>query len=136
MNRDISYILGLVSANEYEKLKQSVFRPGSLSLAESVFWYEENKNHPDDAFDESILAAEIERFCEESEYIDAVKEAGNIWALPVIDLNAVSGLYPMMDEYSQYFADPQVDRLHPNDKGHERMARTLYYQLSTLPCSF
>ena len=70
------------------------------------------------------------------EYIDAVKEAGNIWALPVIDLNAVSGLYPMMDEYSQYFADPQVDRLHPNDKGHERMARTLYYQLSTLPCSF
>jgi lysophospholipase L1-like esterase len=70
------------------------------------------------------------------EYINAVKEAGNIWAIPVIDMNAVSGLYPMMDEYAQFFADPENDRLHPNDKGHERMARTLYYQLSALPCTF
>ena len=70
------------------------------------------------------------------EYIQAVKDAGNIWAVPVIDLNAVSGLYPMMDEYAQYFADPETDRLHPNDKGHERMARTLYYQLAVLPCAF
>lgn len=70
------------------------------------------------------------------EYINAVKEAGNIWAVPVIDLNAVCGLYPMMDEYGQYFHDKDTDRLHPNDKGHERMARTLYYQLGTLPCTF
>ena len=70
------------------------------------------------------------------EYIQAVKDAGNIWAVPVIDLNAVSGLYPMMDEYTQYFADPATDRLHPNDIGHERMARTLYCQLSVLPCTF
>ena len=70
------------------------------------------------------------------EYIQAVKDAGNIWAVPVIDLNAVSGLYPMMDEHAQYFANPQTDRLHPNDKGHERMARTLYHQLSALPCTF
>ena len=67
------------------------------------------------------------------EYIQAVKDAGNIWAVPVIDMNAVSGLYPMMDEHAQYFADPETDRLHPNDKGHERMARTLYYQLAVLP---
>ena len=67
------------------------------------------------------------------EYIQAVKDAGNIWAIPVIDMNAVSGLYPMMDEHAQYFADPETDRLHPNDKGHERMARTLYYQLAVLP---
>lgn len=70
------------------------------------------------------------------EYIDAVKEAGNIWAVPVIDMNAVSGLYPMMDEHAQFFKDADADRLHPNDKGHERMARTLYYQLATLPCTF
>jgi lysophospholipase L1-like esterase len=69
-------------------------------------------------------------------YVEAVKEAGNIWAVPVIDLNALSGLYPLMDEHVQYFKDGAVDRLHPNDKGHERMARTLYYQLSTLPCTF
>lgn len=68
------------------------------------------------------------------EYINAVKDAGNIWAVPVIDMNALSGLYPMMDEHAQYFKDADTDRLHPNDKGHERLARTLYYQLSTLPC--
>lgn len=70
------------------------------------------------------------------EYINAVKEASNVWAVPVIDLNSVSGLYPMMDEHAQYFKDADTDRLHPNDKGHERLARTLYYQLATLPCTF
>ena len=70
------------------------------------------------------------------EYIDAVKEAGNIWSVPVIDLNSVSGLYPMMDEYARYFKDAANDRLHPNDAGHVRLARTLYYQLTALPCTF
>ena len=68
------------------------------------------------------------------EYIQAVKDAGNIWAVPVIDLNSVCGLYPMMDEYTPYFKDADTDRLHPSDKGHERLAHTLYYQLSALPC--
>ena len=69
-------------------------------------------------------------------YVDVVKEAGNIWALPVIDLNSVSGLYPMLDEHARYFHDKDTDRLHPNDDGHERIARTLFYQLSALPCTF
>lgn len=69
-------------------------------------------------------------------YVDAVKEAGNLWAVPVIDLNALSGLYPMLDEHSQYFHNADNDRLHPNDKGHERIARTLMYQLLALPCTF
>ena len=67
------------------------------------------------------------------EYVQAVKDAGNIWGVPVIDLNSASGLYPMMDEHSQYFKDADSDRLHPNDKGHERIARTLYYQLLGFP---
>ena len=70
------------------------------------------------------------------EYINAVKEAGNIWSVPVIDMNSVSGLYPMMDEYVQYFKDGDTDRLHPNDNGHKRMAQTLMYQLLALPCVF
>ena len=70
------------------------------------------------------------------EYVNAVKEAGNIWAVPVIDLNATGGLFPMMDEHAQYFHDKDTDRLHPNDRGHERLARTLYYQLSSLPYTF
>ena len=53
--------------------------------------------------------------------------------MPVIDLNALCGLYPMIDEHAQYFRNADTDRLHPNDKGHERMAKTLMYQLLTLP---
>lgn len=69
-------------------------------------------------------------------YVEAVKEAGNIWAVPVIDLSAVCGLYPVMDCHAQYFNKADTDRLHPNDKGHERIARTLMYQLLSLPCVF
>ena len=69
-------------------------------------------------------------------YIEAVKEAANVWAVPVLDLNATSGLFPMHDGHAQYFNKADTDRLHPNDKGHERMAKTLMYQLLTLPCVF
>lgn len=69
-------------------------------------------------------------------YVDAVKEAGNRWAVPVIDMNSLCGLYPLIDSNAQYFHKSDTDRLHPNDQGHERMARTLMYQLLTLPCTF
>ena len=68
-------------------------------------------------------------------YVEAVKEAGNVWAVPVIDLNATSGLYPLADSHAQYFSRPDADRLHPNDAGYTRMARTIYCQLSALPCT-
>lgn len=69
-------------------------------------------------------------------YVQAVKEAGNIWGLPVIDFHAVTGLNPMIEEQLIYFYDSGFDRLHPNTKGQERMARTLMYQLLTLPVAF
>ena len=69
-------------------------------------------------------------------YVEAVKEAGNIWSVPVIDWNATSGLFPLLDAHAPYFNNADTDRLHPNDLGHERLARTLYYQLLTLPCVF
>lgn len=69
-------------------------------------------------------------------YVESVKEAGNIWAVPVIDLNAACGLYPLIDSQKQYFKDKEKDCLHPNDAGHQRMARTLMYQLLALPCVF
>lgn len=78
------------------------------------------------------------------DYIEAVKEAGNIWAVPVIDWSASCGLMPMLTEHEQYFNQPKkdgdspqgTDLLHPNNQGHERMARTLMYQLLALPCTF
>lgn len=69
-------------------------------------------------------------------YVDATIEAGKVWAVPVIDLNSLCGLYPLHDEYAQYFANPEKDRLHPNDAGHRRMAATIMYQLLALPCTF
>lgn len=66
-------------------------------------------------------------------YVQSVKEAGNLWAVPVVDLNALCGLYPLMDEHAQYFKSAANDRLHPNDEGHRRMALTLMYQLLALP---
>ncbi len=66
-------------------------------------------------------------------YVDAVKEAANIWGIPVIDMNAVTGMNPMVEEQLIYFNDPAFDRLHPNTSGHERIARTLMYQLLSLP---
>lgn len=69
-------------------------------------------------------------------YINSVREAGNLWSLPVIDLNAVSGLNPMVEQQVSYFYDPQKDRLHPASNGQERMARAILYQLLTLPGGF
>lgn len=74
------------------------------------------------------------------EYIDAyiqnIKEAGNLWGVPVIDFSAVTGMNPMVEEQLTYFYDSKFDRLHPNTKGQERMARTLMYQLLALPAAF
>lgn len=70
------------------------------------------------------------------EYVKAVKEAGNVWAVPVIDLNSVCGLYPLNDAHVPYFHHGETDRLHPNAEGHYRMAKALQYQLMAFPASF
>jgi len=69
-------------------------------------------------------------------YTEAIKEAGNVWSVPVIDWNATSGLFPLLKEHGRYFNNAETDLLHPNNKGHERLARTLYYQFLALPCTF
>lgn len=71
-----------------------------------------------------------------SDYVQTIKEAGNVWAVPVIDLNSLNGLYPMNDSHVPYFHNGETDRLHPNAEGHKRMAKTLMYQMMALPSSF
>lgn len=63
-------------------------------------------------------------------YVDAVKEAGNVWAVPVIDLNSLSGLFPNTPSHAQYFHKKDTDLLHPNAKGHEKMASAIAYALA------
>ena len=70
------------------------------------------------------------------EYVKCIKEAQNVWSVPVIDLHGVSGLFPLSDAGAMLFNKKDVDRLHPNTEGHARMAKTILYQLSALPCSF
>ena len=77
-------------------------------------------------------------------YVDVVKEAGNVWAVPVIDLNSICGLYPLEESNGLYWRKPsieksaksgrnRIDRLHPNSAGHLRMARVLAYQMLGYP---
>lgn len=80
-------------------------------------------------------------------YVEAVKEAGNVWAVPVIDLNSICGLYPLEESNGLYWRRPslerskktggkRIDRLHPNSAGHLRMAQALAYQLLGYPAKF
>ena len=71
----------------------------------------DNNIQPDESYPNSLgLYADA--------YVDAVKEAANVWAVPVIDLNSICGLYPNADSHTRYFHDAQSDRLHPNSEGH------------------
>ena len=69
-----------------------------------------------------------------SDYVAAIKEAANIWATELIDLNAISGLYPLMEEYSGYFHNSQTDMLHPNINGHYRMAQAIAAKMNSISC--
>lgn len=70
------------------------------------------------------------------DYVLAIKELANVWAVPVIDLNSISGLYPLSDAHVPYFRNKDTDRLHPNTQGHLRMAWAIAYQLLAYPSRF
>lgn len=70
------------------------------------------------------------------DYINTLREAASVWAVPVIDLYSESGLYPLEENHSRYFHDKDSDLLHPNANGHYRIARTMQSRLNTLAPSF
>ena len=70
------------------------------------------------------------------DYVQAIKEAANVWAVPVIDLNSISGLFPLNKSHERYFNDKETDLLHPNSEGHYRMAKALACQLLHFPADF
>lgn len=69
-------------------------------------------------------------------YVNTLKEAASIWAVPLIDLYSISGLYPLEDAQANYFRNSETDRLHPNSQGNYRLAKTIQYQLLALPSTF
>ena len=70
------------------------------------------------------------------DYIEVIRETASVWAVPVIDLCSISGLYPMAEAQVQYFRNRDRDKLHPNTEGHRRIAYALAYQLLGYPAKF
>jgi lysophospholipase L1-like esterase len=71
-----------------------------------------------------------------SEYVETLRKASAMWAVPLIDLYTDSGLYPLSDAFMPYFHNKEMDRLHPNALGDYRIARTIQARLLTLPASW
>jgi lysophospholipase L1-like esterase len=69
-------------------------------------------------------------------YVEALKQAASYWAVPLIDLYSISGLFPLTEAQSQYFHNKDLDLLHPNALGDYRLAKTIQYQLLALPSGF
>jgi len=69
-------------------------------------------------------------------YVETLKKASSIWAVPLIDLYSISGLYPMSDSHVPYFRNGKTDRLHLNATGNLRLAKTIKYQLLSFPSHF
>jgi len=69
-------------------------------------------------------------------YVEAIKEAGNIWGVPVIDIHSLVGINPFVQEQVAYYRNADSDLLHLSTKGHKRLAKTLVQQLVSLPVEF
>ena len=68
------------------------------------------------------------------DYIDCLQQASRAWAVPCLDLSTECGLLPMYRSNDAYVHRVDTDRLHPNAKGHERMAKVvLGYLRGVLP---
>ena len=62
-------------------------------------------------------------------YVNIIKEVAEYYSLPVLDLWAVSGIQPKVDIIKSKYCP---DGLHPNDAGHEKMAKVIGNYLAAL----
>ena len=63
------------------------------------------------------------------DYVHAIKEVAEYYSIPVLDLYAVSGIQPDIDEVREKF---MPDGIHPNDAGHRIIANKLKTFLEAL----
>ncbi|MGN0854222.1 MAG: GDSL-type esterase/lipase family protein [Kiritimatiellia bacterium] len=66
------------------------------------------------------------------DYADAIKEAGNIWSVKVVDLNAVADIYPNARAHDAFVSRIDTDRLHPSTEGHRRLAEAIAREIGDL----
>lgn len=63
-------------------------------------------------------------------YIQAEREAADIWATELIDLYRDSGLFPLYENHAEsFFCNKERDCLHPNCAGQEKIARAILRRL-------
>ena len=70
------------------------------------------------------------------DYVRAIKEAGEVWSVPVVDAYSESGLLPAMPSFSDCCNRESTDRLHPSTEGCRRLALTIAARLRALPPTF
>ena len=64
------------------------------------------------------------------DYVEAIKKTAARFSIPVLDLYSISGMQPNIEVQNlKYFADG----LHPNDNGHERIAKFIKAFSETIP---
>lgn len=66
------------------------------------------------------------------DYVNVVKEAGNVWAAKVLDLNAAGVLYPNAPGQDAFIHRADTDRLHPSTEGHARLAEAIAQEVGEL----
>ena len=64
-----------------------------------------------------------------ADYVEAIRQVAEYYAIPVLDLWRVSGIQPKVDILKEKY---MPDGLHPNDAGHELIANKLIGFLNTL----
>lgn len=70
------------------------------------------------------------------DYARVVREAGEVWSVPVIDMYSESGLVLSMPAYTDCCNRANTDRLHPCTEGCRRLALTVVARLKALPPTF
>jgi lysophospholipase L1-like esterase len=64
-----------------------------------------------------------------ADYVGIIREVAEYYSLPVLDLFRISGMQPEINVIKKTYVP---DGLHPNDKGHERMADIIGAYLSSM----
>ena len=66
-----------------------------------------------------------------TDYVNAIKEVGEWYSIPVLDLYATSGMNPNIPIHKEKFFSP-TDGLHPKAEGHEVIANRIKAFLNTI----
>ena len=63
-------------------------------------------------------------------YVEAVREAGGVWSVDVVDLYSVSNMNPIYGQ--SFYYGGENDLLHPGPEGSRHLATVLYYRLLSI----